>query len=298
MSLPSDESMKQEFRRQRDMCKEHWLRSFCEEETEHRQLLHWLIEEGLCRPQEYQDRVEHAHRMRKLANDWYHKDDFRRALHLNLGAIHAVDFTPQEQKDMTDGQRQTIARELLPILSNLAQVFLKRGDFGNVMKASHLGLRNVNKLPLEEGTPFKAKLRYRRALALAEPGPERNLEASLEDLQEASKLMPGSAEIRTCLRNCKRLLRKDLATDDKEAAGEGAEVLAEGPAADRCGQADVQLSPAMEMFAQFVGRSLARILRCWNSLRGKQRTSSRILISGCSITFSLFVLWMMVAVSQ
>ena len=32
-------------------------------------------------------------------------------------------------------RRLAVARELLPILSNLAQVFLKRGDFGNVVKA-------------------------------------------------------------------------------------------------------------------------------------------------------------------
>ena len=70
-------------------------------------------------------------------------------------AIHAVDFTPHEQMDMTDEQRPcellpcfiwaclcspddrlAVARELLPVLSNLAQVFLKRGDFGNVVKAS------------------------------------------------------------------------------------------------------------------------------------------------------------------
>lgn len=58
---------------------------------------------------------------------WYGRDDYRRALHCNLGAIHSIDFTPQQQLSMDEPQRLALAQLLLPILSNLTQVFLKLG---------------------------------------------------------------------------------------------------------------------------------------------------------------------------
>eukprot|EP00439_Symbiodinium_sp_Y106_P045721 s1679_g5.t2 len=262
MSLPSDAS-KQEFLKQREMRKEHWLRSFCEDNCEHRQLLHWLLEEGLSRPEDFQDRVHHAHRLRELGNKWYRTDDFRRALHCNLGAIHAVDFTPHEQMDMTDEQRLAVARELLPVLSNLAQVFLKRGDFGNVVKAAHLGLRNANKLPGDEADTFKAKLRYRRALALGEPGPDHNLESSLDDLREAARLMPTSTEIRSCLHKCKELLHGEPGGHAENARGEEKQGSGHGTG----DQKPPALSPALEMFAKCVGRSLAKLIQCWTCIQ-------------------------------
>ncbi|CAE7596860.1 NMRAL1 [Symbiodinium natans] len=282
------------------MGREHWLRSFCEEESEHRQLLHWLIEEGLCRPEDFQARVGHAHRLREMGNKWYRADDYRRALHCNLGAIHAVDFTPNEQVNMTDDQRLAVARELLPVLSNLAQVFLKRGDFGNVAKAAHLGLRNVCKLPGDEADVFKAKLRYRRALALGEPGPEQNLQGALEDLREAAQLMPTSAEIRSSLRYCKELLLKEQRKMAGHAKGQEdvsqSEDVPQSHESREREPAPAKLSPALEIFAKCVGRSLAKLLQCWNFLQKARGGRTCLTLSRCGCV--LLSLLMVMAIMQ
>ena len=82
-----------------------------------------------------------------------------------------------------------------------------------------LSVSKVNKLPPEECHGFKAKLRFRRALARGEPGPERDLEQALEDLREAAHLMPQSADVRKCLANCKRLLRGEEEVKESEEGG-------------------------------------------------------------------------------
>eukprot|EP00913_Durusdinium_trenchii_P018833 g17698.t1 len=102
------EAQRKEERKQREMLMEHWLRHFCEVESERRQLLLWLREEG---------------------------------------------------------ER------------------LKRGDFSNAVKAASLGMRHVNKLPEEEKTTFKAKLRFRRALA-QRAGPQAEETPGQEDENE------------------------------------------------------------------------------------------------------------------
>ncbi|CAE8612561.1 unnamed protein product [Polarella glacialis] len=110
------------------MKQEHWLRHFCEEDSEHRELIQWLIEEGLTRPDDFDARLAHAGRLRQMGNDWYKRDDFRRALHCGLGAVHTLDFSPNEQLAFSEQQRQQTAASMVPVLSNLTMVFLRRGD--------------------------------------------------------------------------------------------------------------------------------------------------------------------------
>ncbi|CAJ1378690.1 unnamed protein product, partial [Effrenium voratum] len=272
-----------------DRGREHWLRHFCEADAEQRQLLQWLLEEGLSRPAGFQARIDHSQRLKTLGNDWYGRDDYRRALHCNLGALHSVDFTPQEQLDMDDGQRLAVANMLLPIVSNLAQVFLKRGDWRNAIKAATLGLRHLGKTSLEDANKFEAKLRFRRALARGEPGPERDLGRALDDLREAARIMPTSADIRGCLENCKGLLRKEHKLQ-AEAAGTAGQDDPDAPDAldgesDGCGGAGAelreegQLSNAQEKFAEHVGRCLGKLRRYWRNTRLTFLRTARKLLS-------------------
>lgn len=99
---------------------------------------------------------------------------------------------------------------------------------------------------MEECQSFKAKLRFRRALAWGEPGPLRNLEGALEDLREAAQLMPESRDVRQCLANCKRLLRGEP----------------EAPEAPEKGGGEVaQLSGRQELVAECLGRCLGKLRR-------------------------------------
>jgi len=189
------------------MLKEQWLRHFCDDDEE-TQLLDWMKCEGLQRPRSLDDRLKHAARLRALGNEWYARDDFRRALHCMLGAVHTLDWKPAEQLGQSDEQRQQVAEALLPVLSNLAMVLLKRGSFEITERAATAGLRCAQKLPQENNASLRAKLRYRRALARGESGPSRNLDGAHDDLQIAARLEPADREIRACLETCKNLLRQ------------------------------------------------------------------------------------------
>mmetsp|Transcript_88827 Transcript_88827/g.176604 ORF Transcript_88827/g.176604 Transcript_88827/m.176604 type:complete len:331 (+) Transcript_88827:61-1053(+) len=257
------------------MLKEHWLRHLCNDD-ERAQLLDWLKCEGLQRPQNLDDRLEHAAHLRALGNEWYARGDLRRALHCMLGAVHALDWVPAEQLAQSDDQRQQVAESLLPVLGNLAMVLLKRGSFEAVQRAATAGLRCAQKLPAETCAPLRAKLRYRRALARGEEGPSRDLDGALEDLQIAARLEPTDREIRACLETCKNLLRKERAVSrearDKSSTCTEARTLA-GPTSavdDRLSTEDSrkersvqesELSPAAECFARVVGRCLGRCRR-------------------------------------
>jgi len=255
------------------MLKEQWLRHFCNDE-EKTQLIDWLQCEGLQRPRSLDDRLGHAARLRALGNEWYARDDFRRALHCMLGAVHTLDWKPAEQLGQSDEQRQQVAETLLPVLSNLAMVLLKRGSFELADRAATAGLRCAQKLPKESSASLRAKLRYRRALARGEPGPSRDLDGAHDDLQIAAHLEPADREIRACLETCKNLLRQERAAhreaQEKSATSAVANTSAEPTSAkglitgDSRGEGGVQgseLSPAAECFARFVGRFLGRCRR-------------------------------------
>eukprot|EP00435_Cladocopium_sp_Y103_P033257 s542_g8.t1 len=107
---------------------------------------------------------------------------------------------------------------------------------------------------------FKAKLRFRRAMARGEPGPEQDLEAALEDLRDAAHRMPRDKQIRTCLENCKDLLREARGkARGKGTAPEGDQ--SENPA--ESAEKEEELSPALETVAACVGKCLGKLKRCW-----------------------------------
>jgi len=263
------------------MVREQWLSHFCSEE-ELQQLVYWLHSEGLDRPELFEERLEHSVYLRNLGNEQFKKSDYRRALHCALGAIHALDFTAKQQLDFTEEQRKQTAEALLPVLSNLTMILLKRGDFANAIKAAGCGLRCARKLPEDETTAARAKLLYRRGLARGEPGTARDLEGAKEDLADAARLDPFNHEIRTCLETCKELIRTSRAekrdrakSEQNDAAAKTAAVVKEEDKDDgtalcqECGpdgntpvaKDDKELSPAAEAFARCLGRCLGRARR-------------------------------------
>eukprot|EP00933_Yihiella_yeosuensis_P029103 TRINITY_DN2280_c0_g1_i1.p1 TRINITY_DN2280_c0_g1~~TRINITY_DN2280_c0_g1_i1.p1 ORF type:complete len:312 (+),score=60.99 TRINITY_DN2280_c0_g1_i1:135-1070(+) len=269
--MKSDEAVKKEFRMQQEMQKEHWLRHLIEDEQECRALITWLIEEGLTRPDGFEARLAHGQRMKSLGNDWYNRGDFRRALHCCLGAVHALDFSPNEQLQQSEEQRQQSASAMLPILSNLCMVFMKRGDLRNTIRTASTGLRCADKLPKDNAAPLRAKLLYRRALARGNPGAEMNLEASRDDLIAAARLVPADSEVRTSLDKCKQLLAdekraKRKATSDGTAEKQTTSQVTTQHEVDSSAFAkplnERKLSPAAECFAYVVGRSLGKVLQC------------------------------------
>lgn len=205
----AEKAEKAEAKRVFAMKQEHWLKSIVEDESEYVGLLTWLREEGLERPDGFEERTERAEYLKTRCNHFFGEGDYRRALHFALGGVHYLDFTPQEQVDQSEEQRLLVARAMVAMLSNLALVFLKRGDVPNGERSASLGLRAADRLPRDESTAARAKLLYRRGLARGEPGDSRDLEKAHEDLLDAAKLLPADREIRRCLENCKKLYRRE-----------------------------------------------------------------------------------------
>lgn len=278
------------------MIQEHWLRYFCEKE-EKEALLAWMAQEGLSRPRAFEERVAHAEKLRKLGNDWYNKDDFRRALHCLMGAVYTLDWMPTEQMGQSEEQRAQVSELMLPVMSNVTMVFLKRGDFANAEKAATCGLRCATKLPAEETVALRAKLHYRRGLARGQDGPGHDFDGARADLVEAAKLEPSNHEIRKCLENCKVLRTEERKKDpiryqareraapmeEQESTGDAAETEsgATGPPG---------LPPLLEKFAEVVGRCLGKSRRAYRNIRQGQLITVmrdafhyRIAITSCLI---------------
>merc|ERR1712139_298325 len=65
------------------------------------------------------------------------------------------------------------------------------------------------KLPEKDSAVLRSKLHYRRAIARAEQGPQRNYDGAHADLMEAAQLDPTNSEIRKCLKTCKELRQQE-----------------------------------------------------------------------------------------
>jgi len=237
-----------------------------------------------------------------MGNQWYEKSDLRRALHCLMGAVHSLDYSPSEQLAQESHERDLASQSMMTIMSNLAMVFLKRGDFVNADKAGTAGLRCSDKLPADDVRAIKAKLLYRRALARAEASDSRDLTGARQDLVEAIKLEPNNAHMRDCLTRCTELLAEERANDPIRyrpfSTSKGEDNTKDAPAASASaapssstaspGNAEFsgnsgnsgtsgtsgfeksrpeELPPALEKFAEVVGRCLGRSRRTCRRLK-------------------------------
>mmetsp|Transcript_125976 Transcript_125976/g.204667 ORF Transcript_125976/g.204667 Transcript_125976/m.204667 type:complete len:290 (-) Transcript_125976:57-926(-) len=193
-----------------DIDEERLLRHFCLEE-ECTQVLDWLQKEGISRPEEFEGRMSMATNLREQGNARYQASDFQGAMMYALGALHALDFNQAKQFLQTDKQKQEVNEALLPLLSNLSIVFLKRGDAYNSTRAADLGLDRAKKLPASEFEQLRAKLLFRRGLA---KGQTRDFTDALENLREAAKLMPTNRDVRRALDNCKVAIQRERGKPD------------------------------------------------------------------------------------
>jgi len=269
-----------------EMLRELWLYHFMEKE-EREQLLHWLAQEGLSRPEAFDNRVKHADYLRNLGNEWFQKGDYRRALHCSLGAVHCLDYPPLWQQDQSEEQRRQLAQGMLPVMGNVAMICLKRGDFQSACTAASSGLLVAKKLPEEATAVLRSKLHYRRALCTSEQGPQRDYDAAHADLVEAAQLDPTNSEIRQCLKTCKELRQQER----QEASKRGPRYKpAGGGAKEDCGSQcqetqepgppvsePAELSAPLELFACCVGRSLG-LARRWSryARHGWQNGTARL----------------------
>lgn len=265
----------QKFGQGPEMLREPWLFHFVGRE-EKEQIVAWMHQEGLERPRGFDDRICRAEYLKQLGNDMTQREDYRRALHCALAAIHCLDFCPLEQQGQSEEQRQQVAQTMLPVLCNFTWVFLKRGDWENADKAATSGLLCAEKLPPKETSVLRAKLFYRRALARAEKGPQRDYEKSHADLIEAAKLDPTNHDIRSCLDRCKELEKEERRDaflkgprygghpDAKKLVSEKGEEEQSYEDGDKHNPGKAaELSPPLEFCAMCIGRSLRIARRGW-----------------------------------
>lgn len=209
-----------------DLDAEMLVRHFCLE-AECAQVLEWLKEQGHTRPDEFEERITLAGKLRELGNKRYEASDFRGAMMHALGALHSIDFSQARIMLQNDDQKQRVIKALLPILSNLSIVFLKQGDAYNSVRAADLGLERAARLKADpEAERLRAKLLFRRGLA---KGQRKDFAEARVDLVEAAKLMPDNREVRRALENCKAALQKDRGAPDDKWRG----LLTEAPRTSR-----------------------------------------------------------------
>merc|ERR1712039_690225 len=138
-----------------------------------------------------------ATELKQQGNLKYQANDFQNAMMCALAALHAIDFSQAKQFLQKDPQKRQVNEVLVPILSNLSIVFLKRGDAYNSTRAADLGIETLKKLhggeDAEKLDQLRAKLLFRRGLA---KGQTRDFTDALVDLREAARLMPSERDIR------------------------------------------------------------------------------------------------------
>lgn len=193
-----------------DIDEERLLRHFCLEE-ECTQVLDWLKKEGISRPEDFEGRMTIANNLREQGNARYQASDYQGSMMYALGALYSLDFSQAKQFLQNDKQKQEVNEALVPLLSNLSIVFLKRGDAYNSTRAADLGLDRMKRLPASEFEQLRAKLLFRRGLA---KGQTRDFTDALENLREAAKLMPTNRDVRRALDNCKVAIQRERGKPD------------------------------------------------------------------------------------
>lgn len=210
-----------------DLDAEVLVRHFCLEE-ECQQVLDWFKEQGFERPDGADERIALAGELRKKSNSNFEASDWHTAMLYALCSLHCLDFSQARATMQSDEQKRETVKMVVPVLSNLSMIFLKRsGDGYNACRAADLGLERLRRMDQDtEATKLRAKLLFRRGLA---KGQNKDFTEARADLREAAKLMPENREIRKALDNCKALETKQKGAPDDQWRG----VLTETPTVSR-----------------------------------------------------------------
>lgn len=193
-----------------DVDEEKLLRHFCLE-PECEQVRTWFVGQGHTRPDEFNERLRLAVRLKDEGNTQFQAGNFQESMMHALGALHCLDFSQARAVLHDEAQKAEVNEALVPLLSNLTLVFSKRGDGYNSARAADLGLDYVKRLPASSADKFKPKFFFRRGVA---KGQRREFESALADLREAARLCPKDATIRKALENCKLAIQQERGAPD------------------------------------------------------------------------------------
>lgn len=193
-----------------DIDEEIYLRHFCLE-PECKDIIDWCKDNGFQRPDDFAGRMATAVRLKELGNGQIQSGDFKGGMMHILGALHCLDFSQGACALQTDANKQQTLEAMVPVLSNLSLIFLKRGDDYNATRAADLGIERAKKLPAESSAALRAKLHFRRGLS---KGQRREFSEALRDLREAAKLQPQDRELRRVLENCKVAVQQERGEPD------------------------------------------------------------------------------------
>eukprot|EP00933_Yihiella_yeosuensis_P054379 TRINITY_DN52801_c0_g1_i1.p1 TRINITY_DN52801_c0_g1~~TRINITY_DN52801_c0_g1_i1.p1 ORF type:complete len:311 (-),score=60.06 TRINITY_DN52801_c0_g1_i1:56-988(-) len=205
-----------------DIDEEGLLRHFCLEE-EAKEVLNRFKEEGYVRPEDFDGRLRLATSLKEHSNKCIKEEHFSDAMLHALFSLHSIDFSKARESIQSEKQKVKLLELLVPLLSNLSFIFLKRNDSHNSIRAANLSLERSTKLPDGGDPALCAKLHFRRGLA---HGLAADFEDALKELKKAARLKPADAEIRRAIKNCKIALERQkdskdepwrgLLTDEKE----------------------------------------------------------------------------------
>mmetsp|Transcript_35115 Transcript_35115/g.98087 ORF Transcript_35115/g.98087 Transcript_35115/m.98087 type:complete len:291 (-) Transcript_35115:72-944(-) len=185
-----------------DIDEERLLRHFCLD-AECKQVFDWLVKQGHPRPDGFHERLALAADLREKGNRKYQASDFTSAMMFALGALHCIDFSQAKSMLQSEDEKQEVLKALLPVMSNLSVIFLKRGDAYNAVRSADLGIDRAKKYQQQggkEADALLAKLLFRRGQAKAQ---KKDFAEARTDLREAARLMPADKEIRKLFEQCK-----------------------------------------------------------------------------------------------
>eukprot|EP00439_Symbiodinium_sp_Y106_P069578 s1539_g12.t1 len=186
-----------------DIDEEKLLRHFCLED-ECKEVLSWFEEKGYKRPEVFSERVALSKSLREASNERVKEADIREAMMLALCSLHCLDFNKGQSVLHSEDEKTEASDAILPLLSNLSYIFLKRNDSHNSVRAATLGLTYCDRKP-GAPAPMRAKLLFRRGLGRCQA---KDFEDASADFIGAARIMPDDREIRNALEECKAAARK------------------------------------------------------------------------------------------
>lgn len=183
------------------------------------QIMEFLSSIDEKRPECVQERLQAAENLREKAKElWESRDksQCQEALKYWHGAVHYLDFTSAQIKEMSEEDRLLVFDPLAKVLSNMCIAYHRYRDAQDAIRCANLALYVVGKLPYNSSKSLREKIYIRRALAR---GDTRNFSGALDDANHVLTLTAGHEEAIRIAANCQIALRRESGPKERRWRG-------------------------------------------------------------------------------
>lgn len=183
------------------------------------QIIEFLSSIDSKRPEEFQERLRSSETLREKAKELWasaDKEKTQEALKYWHGAVHFLDFTSAQIKEMSEEDRLLVFDPLAKVLSNISIAYHRLRDAQDAIRCANLAMYVVGKLPYASSKALREKIYIRRALAR---GDIRNFNGALDDANHVLTLTTGHEEATCIARNSQIALRRESGPKEKRWKG-------------------------------------------------------------------------------